>query len=65
MGQLSLSATVTEDHALYALCSTREATAMRRPHTTTKSSPRLPQLEKARAQQQDPEQPEITNQLID
>ena len=30
----------------------REATAMRRPHTTTKSSPSSLQLEKARAQQQ-------------
>ena len=33
---------------------TREATAMRSPHTTKKSSPRSPQLEKARAQQQRP-----------
>ena len=30
---------------------TREATAMRSPHTATKSSPRSPQLEKARGQQ--------------
>ena len=29
----------------------REATAMRSPRTATKSSPRSPQLEKARAQQ--------------
>ena len=29
----------------------REATTMRSPHTTAKSSPRLLQLEKARAQQ--------------
>ena len=36
-------------------CSTtREATAMRSPRTTMKSSPRSPQLEKARAQQQRP-----------
>ena len=32
----------------------REATAMRSPRTTTKSSPYSPQLEKARAQQQRP-----------
>ena len=32
----------------------REATAMRSPHTTTKSSPCSPQLENARAQQQRP-----------
>ena len=37
------------------LCSaTREATAMRLPHTTTKSSPRSLQLEKAHVQQQRP-----------
>ena len=37
------------------LCSAaREATAMRSPHTVTKSSPHSPQLEKARAQQQRP-----------
>ena len=33
---------------------TREATAMRRPRTATKSSPRSPQLEKARMQQRRP-----------
>ena len=32
----------------------REATAMRSPHNTTKSSPRSPQLEKARTQQRRP-----------
>ena len=36
----------------WSLCSaTREATAMRSPHTTTKSSPHSPPLEKARSQQ--------------
>ena len=36
-------------------CSTtREATAMRSPHTATKSSPRSPQLEEARTQQRRP-----------
>ena len=36
-------------------CSTtREATPMRSPRTTTKSSPHLPQLEKAQVQQQRP-----------
>ena len=44
---LSLCAATTEA----ACCTTREATAMRSPHTATKSSPCLPQLEKARTQQ--------------
>ena len=39
----------------YSPCSTtREATAMRSPRTATKSSPHLPQLEKAREQQRRP-----------
>ena len=39
----------------YSLCSaTREATAVRSPHTTTKSSPCSPQLEKACTQQRRP-----------
>ena len=39
----------------YSLCSaTREATTMRSPHTSTKSIPCLPQLEKARAQRRRP-----------
>ena len=42
-------ARVPRDRALQ-----REATAMRSPHTATKSSPRSPQLEKARAQQRRP-----------
>ena len=36
------------------MCCTREATAMRSPCTTTKSTPCSPQLEKARAQQRRP-----------
>ena len=38
---------------------TREATAMRSPHTTTKSSPHLPQLEKAHGSNEHPTQPKI------
>ena len=45
-------ATATEAHTPSSPCSaTREATAMRSPRTATKSSPRSPQQEKARAQQ--------------
>ena len=52
--QLSPCATTTEP-ALYSPCSaTSEATTMRSPGTATKSSPHLPQLEKARAQQRRP-----------
>ena len=52
---LSPSATTTEICAPKSPCSaTREATAMRSPRTTTKSSPCSPQLEKAHAQQQRP-----------
>ena len=40
---------------VWILCSTtREATIVRGPHTTMKSGPRLPQLEKAVAQKQRP-----------
>ena len=45
---LSLGAATTEARAPGARA---EATAMRSPRTTTKSSPRSPQLEKARVQQ--------------
>ena len=50
--QLSPCATTTEAHApgAHAL-QQREATGMRSPRTTTKSSPHLPQLEKAHVQQ--------------
>ena len=41
-------------HAWSPCSVTREATAMRSPRTTTKSSPRSPQLEKARVQQRRP-----------
>ena len=40
---------------VWSLCSaTREATIVRGPHTTMKSGPRLPQLEKAITQKQGP-----------
>ena len=40
---------------VWSLCSaTREATIVRGPHTTMKSGPRLPQLEKALTQKQGP-----------
>ena len=59
---LSPQATTTEPTSLnywgpcaWSPCSaTREATAVRSPRTTTKSSPRSPQLEKGHAQQQRP-----------
>ena len=42
-------------HSHVEPCSaTREAPAMRSPHTTAKDSPHSPQLEKARVQQQRP-----------
>ena len=41
-------------HAWSPCSATREATTMRSPRTATKSSPRSPQLEKARAQQRRP-----------
>ena len=41
-------------HNPWSFSATREATAMRRPRTVTKSSPHSPQLEKARTQQQRP-----------
>ena len=45
----------------YSPCSaTREATAMRSLHTTMKSSPRSPQLEKANAQQRSQKTPQKT-----
>ena len=58
----SLRTTTTEPtcHNYWSPCTqspcspTREATAMRSPRTTTKSSPRSPQLEKACTQQQRP-----------
>ena len=50
--QLSPCVTTTEARAPRACApQQREATAMRSPHTATKSSPHSPQLEKARAQQ--------------
>ena len=39
----------------------REATARRSPRTVTKSSPRSPQLEKARTQQQRPNAAKLIN----
>ena len=52
---LSPRATTTEARMLRACAlQQREATAMRSPRTTTKSSPRSPQLEKAQAQQRRP-----------
>ena len=43
---------------VWSLCSaTREAAIVRVPRTAMKSSPRLPQLEKALAQKEDPTQP--------
>ena len=48
---LSPQPTTTEAHAPRARAPQREATAMRSPCTATKSSPRSPQLEKARVQQ--------------
>ena len=47
----SLCATTTEARAPRTHAPQQEATAMRSPRTATKSSPRSPQLEKARAQQ--------------
>ena len=53
--QLSPCSTATEARAPRARApQLREATAMRSPRTATKSSPRSPQLEKARAQQRRP-----------
>ena len=50
--QLSPCTTTTEAHAPRARApQQREATAMRSLRTTTKSSPRSPQLEKTRVQQ--------------
>ena len=55
MEPLSPCATTTEARMPRARApQQREATAMRSPRATTKSSPRSPQLEKARAQQQRP-----------
>ena len=49
---------------IWSLCSaTREAAIVRGPHTTMKSGPHLPQLEKALARNEDPTQPKI-NKLI-
>ena len=43
---------------VWSLCSaTGEAAIVRGPRTTMKSGPRLPQLEKALAQNEDPTQP--------
>ena len=41
---------------------TRVATAMRNPCTTTESSPRSPQLEKSLSSSEDPAQPKISKQ---
>ena len=51
-------------HAKSSCSATREATTMRSPHTTTKSSPRSPQLEKARTQQQRPNTAKNKNKQI-
>ena len=51
---LSLRATTTEAHVPGARAPQREATAMRCAHTTMKSSPCSPQLEKAHVQQRRP-----------
>ena len=52
LAQLSLCATTTKDHAPRGpSSSTREATAKRNTHAAVKSSPHLPQLEKACLQQ--------------
>ena len=51
MEQLSLCARTTEARAPRARALQKEATAMRGPRTSTKSSPRSPQLEIARVQQ--------------
>ena len=49
---------------IWSLCSaTREAAIVRGPHTTMKSGPHLPQLEKALARNEDPTQPKL-NKLI-
>ena len=48
---LSLHAATAEAQAPGAHALQREVTAVRGPRTTMKSSPRSPQLEKARAQQ--------------
>ena len=49
---------------VWSLCpATGEAAMVRGPHTAMKSGPRLPQLEKALAQNEDPTQPKI-NKLI-
>ena len=47
-------ATKPVSHNCWSLCSTREAAAVRNPHTATKRSPRSPQLEKACVQQRRP-----------
>ena len=45
---------------VWSLCSaTREAAMVRGPRTAMKSGPRLPQLEKTLAQNEDPTQPKI------
>ena len=45
---------------IWSLCpATREAAIVRGPHTTMKSGPHLPQLERALAQNKDPTQPKI------
>ena len=53
-------ATTTEAHVPKACALQREATTMRSPRTAMKTSPHLPQLEKARTQQQkkDPTRPQ-------
>ena len=51
---LSTRATTTEARTPRTRAPQREATAVRRPHTTMKSSPRSPQLETVRAQQRRP-----------
>ena len=55
----SLRATTTEASVPRARAPQRGATAVRSPHTATKSSPHSPQLEKARTQQRRPTWPKI------
>ena len=59
--QLSPSTTTTEP-VLWSLCSaTREATTMRSPHTTTKSSPARCNERKLTCSKEDPVQPKCVN----
>ena len=57
--QLGPWATTTEPVHLEPVPATREAAIVKGPCTVMKSGPRLPQLEKALAQNEDPTQPKI------